>query len=240
MRPVIGIGCAWSGETKLRDAHVRRFFHVDTRYQEAVYRHGGIPVLLPPPLEEDADLETYAAESLARVDALYMPGGCGGGLPSPDGRSLSLYEQQPIRSRWEACLIRHAYEADLPTTGACRGHQMITVALGGTLDDVQYPEHRQKVPDHAGIHTIYMQPDTRFAEIVGSEPWFVNSLHSQIVQEPPKGFLVSARTEDGKVEAIESTEKRFFMSTQFHPEMMLYDERAQRFLAAFLAAARGE
>lgn len=239
MKPIVGIGCAYSGETKLKEGHIRLFNHVDASYQEAVYRYGGIPVILPPLREGEKDLDEYAEELMQHIDALYLPGGCGGGRKSQNGR-LPLYEQQPVRSKWEDCLIRHAYAADIPTIGACRGHQMIAQALGGVIDPGFYPEHRQTVPDHEGIHTVLIEPGSRLAGIVGSEPWFVNSLHSQIVQEPPKGFIVSARTEAGTVEAIESTEKRFFMGTQFHPEMMLYDERARRFLAAFLAAAKGE
>lgn len=237
MKPVVGISCAWSGETKFRDMHARLFNHVDVRYQEAVYRYGGIPAILPPPQGEEPDLDAYAEEYLSRVDALYFAGGCGGGIRPADGRMLPLYEQQPVRSKWEDCLIRHAYAADVPTIGACRGHQMIAQALGGTIDPVTYPEHLQKVPDHEGWHTVLMEADSRLSGIAGAEPWFVNSLHSQIVKEVPEGFRVSARTETGLVEAMESTEKRFFMSTQFHPEMMLFDERAKRYLAAFLAAA---
>ena len=40
------------------------------------------------------------------------------------------------------------------------------------------------------------------------------------------------------MEAIESTEKTFVIGTQFHPEMMIYDPRAEKVLQAYIAAAK--
>jgi len=40
------------------------------------------------------------------------------------------------------------------------------------------------------------------------------------------------------VAAIESTEKTFVIGTQFHPEMMIYDPRAEKVLQAYIAAAK--
>jgi len=74
-------------------------------------------------------------------------------------------------------------------------------------------------------------------KLVGTEDWFVNSIHTQKVEMAPPGFVISARTEDGSVEAVESTEKAFFLSTQFHPELMIYDERGKQVLRAFVEAA---
>ena len=238
MRPFIGVTCAWSGETGLRDAHSRLMNYIEAKYQEAVYRYGGIPALIPPPREDEPDLDGYAEDLLKRVDALYFTGGAGGGRGRLDGKRYDdLYEQQPVRSAWEDRLIRRAYEADIPVLGACRGHQMIARALGGAIDTELHQDHRQQVPDHEGHHVIVLDPDSRLAGIVGREPWLVNSLHNQIVLEAPAGFRVGARTEDGFIESIEAERKRFFLGTQFHPEMLLYDGRAQRLLAAFVAEA---
>lgn len=44
--------------------------------------------------------------------------------------------------------------------------------------------------------------------------------------------------EDGSIEAIEAVNKRFFLGTQFHPELMVEDVRAQNVLRAFVAAAK--
>ena len=237
MKPFVGVTCAWSEETGLKNAHSRSFNYIEAKYQEAVYRYGGVPVLIPPPREDAPDLDGYAEEVLCRVDALYFTGGAGGGRGRLDGKHYDLYEQQPVRAAWEDRLLQHAYRADIPCLGACRGHQRMAQALGGAIDPKIHQEHRQQVPDHEGYHEIVLDPDSLLARIAGSESWLVNSLHNQIVLTAPEGFRVGARTRDGCIESIEAVGKRFFLGTQFHPEMMLFDERAKRLLAAFLAEA---
>ncbi|MBW7917647.1 MAG: gamma-glutamyl-gamma-aminobutyrate hydrolase family protein, partial [Trueperaceae bacterium] len=64
------------------------------------------------------------------------------------------------------------------------------------------------------------------------------SFHRQVVVEPPAGWVVSARSDDGWVEAIEATEG-FGVGIQFHPEWLELEQ--PRFAAVFrdfVAAAR--
>ena len=152
-------------------------------------------------------------------------------------QKLPLYEQQPVRSEWEDCLLKKAYELDIPVLGACRGHQMITVALGGSLDKDFYPPHRQTQPYHEGHHTVKIAEGSLLDKLAGTEDWFVNSIHTQKVETAPPGFIISARTEDGSAEAVESTEKTFFLGTQFHPELMPENPRSQAIFRGFIAAA---
>lgn len=236
MLPLIGVTCAWSPETHLCNV-ARDFYYIDVGYSKAIFKAGGIPVLMAPPQADEVDLEAYADEMLKKVDALYFSGGAGGGKCKLTGEKLPLYEQQPVRSAWEECLLKKAYELDIPVLGACRGHQMITVALGGSLDKDFYPPHLQKVPYHEGIHDVKIAEGSLLGKLAGTEDWHVNSIHTQKVDVAPPGFIISAWTEDGSAEAVESTEKTFFLGTQFHPELMIYDERAKGVLKAFVDAA---
>ena len=143
-----------------------------------------------------------------------------------------------MRSRWEDTLLKKAYALDMPILGACCGHQMMTEALGGALHKDFFPSHRQTNPRHKGHHMVRLTPGSLLGSIAGEEDWFVNSLHTQKTEIARAGFIVSARTENGDVEAIESTEKTFVIGTQFHPEMMIYDARAEKLLQAYIAAAK--
>ena len=233
MKPIIGVTCAWSPESKLHEAD-KEFYYIHCGYSGAIIRAGGIPVLMSPPQAEEVDLEAYADDMLEKMDALYFSGGVGSKWV---GQKLPLYDQQPVRSAWEDVLLKKAYERDIPVLGVCRGHQTITVALGGSLDKDFYPPHRQEQPYHEGHHTVKIAEGSLLGKLVGTEDWFVNSIHTQKVEMAPPGFVISARTEDGSVEAVESTEKAFFLSTQFHPELMIYDERGKQVLRAFVEAA---
>ena len=66
----------------------------------------------------------------------------------------------------------------------------------------------------------------------------VNSLHHQAVKRLGRGLKVTARSEDGFVEAVESAEEYpFLMAVQWHPEEMVSElRRAARDFCAF----RGE
>ena len=106
--------------------------------------------------------------------------------------------------------------------GICRGHQLINVALGGTLIQDLPPE--QKV-FHGGaegdlIHPIRTEPGTLLAGLYG--PRFLgNSFHHQAVDRPGEGLRPIAWAESGLVEALDCP-GRPLLGVQFHPERMAF------------------
>lgn len=235
MRPIIGITCPWSEETWGPEEKNRGYDYAGRDYNAAIYEAGGMPLLIPA-IADESDLEAYAEQILQTVDGLYFTGGGGRGSNRKISEIPTLYNQQPLRSRWEDSLLKKAYEQDIPCIGACRGYQMMAVAFGGAMDPVRLPEHKQTVPYDIGIHTVV--PSALLAEVVGSEPWLVNSIHVERVQVIPAGFEAAAVSDDGSIEAISATHKRFFLGTQFHPELMPRDPRSKAFFRSFLDAAR--
>ena len=108
-----------------------------------------------------------------------------------------------------------------PILGICGGIQSMNVWFGGTL--------RQQVPGHSlggGTHPIEIAPGS-FLESVFGRRTDVNSFHGQAVDDPAPGFLVTARAEDGTVEALEQGN---LIGVQWHPEVM----RDTAFFRAFL------
>lgn len=236
MKPVIGITCPWSEETWGETIGYGGYDYAGRAYTEAIYAAGGMPFLIPV-INKNEDTEKYAQEIIDFVDGLYFSGG--GNSRRRSGNTLpKLYDQQPARSAWEDCLVKKAYEKNIPALGVCRGYQMMAVALGGAMDTVRRPEHKQNIPFNEGIHNIEISPESFLAKIVGSETWFVNSIHIEHVATLPKNFVPSAVAEDGCIEAIEATDKTFFMGTQFHPELMSRDYRAKEIFKAFIAATK--
>ena len=234
MRPIIGITCPWSEETWGPEETNRGYDYAGRDYQAAVYNAGGLPMLIPSIAAED-ELESCAEQFLQTVDGLYFTGGGGRKRNRKISEIPTLYNQQPLRSRWEDVLLKKAYEQDIPCIGACRGYQMMAVAFGGAMDTVRLPEHRQDIPYHIGIHKV--TPSALLAETVGDEPWLVNSIHVERVDVVPEGFTVAARAEDGSIEAISATNRSFFLGTQFHPELMPEDPRSKVLFRRFMEAA---
>lgn len=128
------------------------------------------------------------------------------------GESIK-WAQRPDRDRdiieWQ--LIRRAMTRQIPIFGICRGHQMITIAHGGSLyQDIQ----RDGVTfDHPDRHRITLSGN--LAKHTASDT--VNSYHHQAVRRTPDGFKVLAKSTDGVVEAIY---KPGVLGVQWHPEMM--------------------
>ena len=117
-------------------------------------------------------------------------------------------------------LFRAFYGAGKPILGICRGHQLINVALGGTLIQDLPPE--QKV-FHGGaegdlVHPIRTEPGTLLAGLYG--PRFLgNSFHHQAVDRPGEGLRPIAWAGSGLVEALDCP-GRPLLGVQFHPERM--------------------
>ena len=59
-----------------------------------------------------------------------------------------------------------------------------------------------------------------FYNIVGKDKILVNSRHKSAIKDTK--YIVSGRSEDGIIEAIEVPEYKFFLGLQWHPEN-IYD-----------------
>lgn len=237
MRPVIGITCAWSEETWGAEATKSTYDYVARNYSAAIYRAGGLPLLIPPVAEQDT-IDSCIEALLPQLDGIYFSGG--GDCRRKSGDPIpTLYRQQPTRSRWEDALLKATYRRDIPTLGVCRGYQMMAAAFGGAMDTVRMPEHLQAAPFDRGHHNLSIAADSLLAQLAGAQDWFVNSIHMERVKTVPAGFTATAWAEDGSIEAMEAQGKRFFLGTQFHPELMVNDPRAKKVLQAFVDTARG-
>ncbi len=111
----------------------------------------------------------------------------------------------------ELRMFAEAMQRGIPVFGVCRGHQLINVALGGSL--IQHlPAEKIK---HGGGHMIDWHDEKLNARINLD---FVNSLHHQGYNAARcSPSLTPLATFDSVVE-VAIGDKVF--STQFHPEMM--------------------
>jgi putative glutamine amidotransferase len=219
----------------------RRVVVVNEAYVDAVMMHGGMPIVLPPNPDPELD-----AAWLQQLDGLLIPGGGDvdpalyGQVPHP-----STAASDPDLDEMEVLLIRLAMERDLPVLAICRGAQVLTVALGGSLiqhlpDQALGTRHevRESGRDFPA-HAISISPDSRLASIVGSTELPVNSLHHQGLQVIPEGLRAVAWAPDGLVEAVEVPGKSFVIGLQCHPEELWRSTTPEigRLFTEFISAA---
>jgi putative glutamine amidotransferase len=208
-----------------------------------VMRAGGLPVMIPTRVDESALRGIYA-----RLDGVLLPGG-----PDVDPAHFGEERHEKLgyvdvpRDAIELPLTRWAVEDELPLFGICRGHQVINVALGGSLiQDIpsQQPSELQhdQTDDHPRnrrLHEVAIDPARRLAEVLGTTRVAVNSLHHQSVAAAAPGVCVTAVAPDGIVEALEVPQHPFALSVQWHPEDLAGDDpMMQRLFDAFVQAAQ--
>ncbi|MCS7005447.1 MAG: gamma-glutamyl-gamma-aminobutyrate hydrolase family protein [Cytophagales bacterium] len=134
------------------------------------------------------------------------------------------------RDALELWLIRYALANGIPLLGICRGHQILNVALGGTLivdipTDMPTSNIRHgKKNGHDAEHSLQIVQDTLLYKILQSDSLTINSSHHQAVGKIAPSLKASAYAPDGIVEAIEPIEpqsfKNFILGIQWHPERM--------------------
>lgn len=154
------------------------------------------------------------------------------------------YRYDHPREQMELALLERALAEDLPVLGICRGAQLMNVAAGGTLHmDVAKRFHPTPYPRHwlRQLHfrkQISITPGSRLHAILGREQLWVNSIHSQAVDQLGQGLTVSAREANGVAQAIERTDQAFCIGVQFHPELLLHRRPFRRLFEALVLACK--
>jgi len=206
-------------------------------YLDAVTRAGGIAVLLPPqPLEPG-----IADEVVEGIDGLLVTGG-----PDVDpalyGAALhpATDRPRPYRDAWESALLDAAIAAEVPFLGVCRGLQLLNVHRGGTL--------HQHLPELVGsdrynkgggvfaTNEVAVERDSALGGLLDDERLAVKSYHHQAVDRVGAGLRVTARSDDGIVQAVELEGVSFGVAVQWHPEEDAVED--DRLFAGLVDAAR--
>ena len=201
--------------------------YLQYQYVELVTRAGGVAVLLPPP-GPGAD-DGAAADVLDRVDALVLAGGRDVDARRYDAEPHASADQPATdRDDWELALTTAALERGTPLLGICRGAQVLTVALGGTLvqhvPDLPAARTHKGGPGEFASHTVRTVEGSRVAAALGPDAT-VHCYHHQAVERLPEGLRATAHAEDGIVEGVELDGDGFVVGVQWHPEQTLDDLR---------------
>jgi putative glutamine amidotransferase len=242
MRPLIGIT---AGE--VRDATRPDSITVQGQgytYIDAIVRAGGLPIILPITTNKIVLRQIYE-----RVDGLLLAGG--------NDLNPKLYREKAYptttdfsdeRDATEIQLAKWALEEPKSILAICRGMQLINVLHGGTL----YQELSVDLPtasDHMVstklknnfhlAHELIIEPSSRLVKILGATKVYANSHHHQAIKKLGKDLIVSAKTVDGVIEAIEGTHQSYLIGVQAHPESLEkeVEPRWQKMFASFVEAA---
>ena len=218
-------------------------------YQTALLGAGAIPVALPATGSRKA-----IAECVRRTDGVLLTGGedvdpalYTSKLPARLRRTVNVTPDGGARDLREVLLIDEVFRQHKPLLAICRGHQVLNVALGGTLVvDVKSEipralNHRRMDKRSEVVHDVQLTRDALLAKITGKSSLGVNSTHHQAVEHPADALQVVGRSRDGVVEVMQLKPETarllpFLLSVQFHPERLADRYREHRVI--FTAFAR--
>jgi len=185
--------------------------------------------------------ESEADEVLDRFDGLLL---IGGGDLDPESygqpREQEVYGVIPRRDGFELPLVRAAIGRRMPTLAICRGHQVLNVALGGTLEQHIIPgDVPHGMPGVAGAsstHPVRVRDGSRLASALGATSATVSSHHHQAVDKLGDHLEAVAWADDGLIEGIEQADnEQWAIGVQWHPEdTAATDPVQQRLFDAFV------
>lgn len=214
-KPIIAISC---------DVNSIDRIELRQEYTQAVSLAGGIPAIIPP--YTDRMLINEWLNSI-KPNGIILTGGCDidpeiyGTKPMPYNGRVSRQ-----RDKYELYILESAIEKKIPILGICRGIQVINVYFGGTLvQDIEEElgtakeVHDQTENTSIGTHEVMVKPDTLTYTLLYKEKILTNSHHHQCIKKLGEGLEITAKTDDGIIEAIENYEKTI-IGVQFHPERM--------------------
>ena len=149
------------------------------------------------------------------VGGLMLSGGCDISAeyltqPVPDPGLIK--DPEVARDKWEFSVLHKALADELPIFAICRGHQVLNVALGGTLL-LDIPGHNLPEQKYGNVQELTYLPS---AEI---RIPFVNSSHHQAIDRLGEGLEVEAHhAVDHIIEQVRLRDYPFCLGVQYHPE----------------------
>ncbi len=241
MKPLIGVIPDYKsgGENQYS---IRPHYAVRVNYCNIVSNSGGVPLILT----YDYNL---IDDYLKLCDGLLFVGGNCDIHPKRYNedqihKTVSINE---VREDFEWEFMQRAMASTLPILGICNGMQLMNVISGGSLiqhipdEDPQFMNHEQSsvhelADSHLAYHKVNILTPSKLDSIIGRSAVNTNSSHHQAIKNVGQSFVVSARADDGIIEAIEKEGDKYCLGIQWHPEFEV-SEADRKIFKSFIQAA---
>ena len=210
-------------------------------YDRIFSKAGGRLVKLEIP-EKPGPLEpAEVAQMLDGMDALLLSGGGDVDPKFYGGDPATAEYVSRKRDDFEITLIGEARRRKIPILGICRGCQILNVAFGGGLIDLD--DNKELRDIHFGVkgHPVEIEKGSLLSRLMRpGRIENVKSYHRQAVGRLGEGVRAVARSPEGTVEAVEISEfeNEWPLAVQWHPEMTVSDELQFALIKAFVDEAR--
>lgn len=205
---------------------IRPDMYIRDEIKQAIFDNGAVAIGILLPKDEKLDVEDDWVNNLSQdeYDSLITQINLCDGIIFQGGGACDNYEM---------IVAKYCYDHDIPTLGICCGQNVIVRALGGTTYKISNPEKHNQITENY-VHNIYIDPSSKFYDIVKHKIIKVNSRHKKTVDNLPLLEKV-AICEDGYADVVESKNKKFYMGVRFHPESLYKtDENMNNIFKSFI------
>lgn len=209
----------------------RQSTFVTDKIKQALFDNGAVAIGILPPKEEvnyiirdnwQDDLSEKEYKNLIAQIAL-----CDG----------IIFQGGLMTDNYECIIAKYCYDNNIPTLGICAGQNVVVRALGGTTRKIPNPKEHN-VPNKDYVHSIKINRDSKFYNIVKTPEIMVNSRHKRTIKNCPNLDKV-AFCDDGYPDVVESKDKNFYIGVRFHPESLYKtDKKMNNIFKFFIKACR--
>jgi putative glutamine amidotransferase len=222
-QPVVGILPDFCLGSKEKGYSAYNYYALRQNYVDAINNNGALAIIL-----------TYNNQAIKQylnlIDGLLIVGGNMDIHPNRY-QETEIHPQTKLnltRENFEFHLVGEAIKnLNLPIFGICNGMQLLSVLHQGKIiqhisDHSQFINHEQSsLPNFSNYqpyHQITINPQSKLAKIVQDTSFSVNSSHHQAIIKTD--LNVCATAQDGIIEAVEDSNRDFYLGVQWHPEFL--------------------
>ena len=212
-----------------QDARTGGKIELNWNYTQMIADAGGVPIVVPPV----ADM-TEIAEI---ANGWLLPGG-----DDLDSALWGepLHPKASVQDGTRYAAERRLFDAldpAMPIFGICYGCQALNVLRGGSLD--QHLPDSVDHDEHSGgtMQRYFVNVDSRLSQGAQAVQIEGKSYHHQAVGRLGENLWITAKAEDGTIEAVEATDRPWLVGVQWHPERTPDDPATQRLFERFVQAA---
>lgn len=115
--------------------------------------------------------------------------------------------------KYDIDALKYIYDINKPVLGICLGMQLMGVLFGGKMIDIN--NHKKKL---SYVHSVTINRNSILYNMFKTNNIKVNSRHKSVIKDTK--LKVVGISNDGYIEALEDSSKKFFVGVQWHPESM--------------------
>ena len=132
-QPIVGI--VSSNELMEKGMYKKAIHDVNYDYLNMIYKYGGVPIIIP-----NTNSFVSLKPIIEQIDALLLIGG-----EDVSDRCFSGKKSENPRDNFEIDIYNYFKQSKKPILGICRGLQIINVAEGGTLKNIEEDKIEHKI-----------------------------------------------------------------------------------------------